>query len=887
MSVWSRIANVFRGERLNREIDEELESHLQEAIAEGRDPQESRRAFGSPLRMREQIRDVSLIPWLESLRSDAVFGWRQLKKHGVTSTAAILSLALGIGTCTAAFRLIDALLFRPLPIANAERVHVVAFQSPGPDGKIMTYDSSSFPMFQRMRAAARDDAELVAVSYTDRVDLTYGSDQEMEKENIQYVSGWMFNEFGLRPALGRVLNEADDQAPGAHPYAVLSYDYWTRRFGRDVNVVGRTFRISTSIYEIVGVVDRPFTGTETGTVTDIFIPTAMKNPGTLASPNHFWLRTFVLLKAGVGVEPVQDKLRVVFRAIQEERAKGFAGLPRQLITEFLKEKMILDSAVAGRSNLQREYKAALTVIAALVALVLLIVCANMANLMTAQAAARAREMALRVSIGAGRWRLVQMVLVEITLRAGLAAAIGVLFAWWSAPFVVSMINPSDDPVRLDLPADWRVLVFSVALSLVATLLAGMTPALQGSAVKVMSALKGGEDPHSRRRLIHGLIAAQVAFCFLVLLLTGLFVATSRRLSRQPTGFSSERILNLETATSQPQAQVFWDQVAEQLREVPGVETVAMTEWPMMSGESWIRNISVHSEQPSDVIADFLSVSPGWFDEMKIALLDGRDFRAVETYPPAAIVNQAFANQYFGGENPVGRTFQTVDSAGTRVDFQIVGFVRDARSRDNLRRPVRPTAYVPFHATDADGSLRPRNRGTFVVCTFSPDPAALAPLLRQEVPRARPEFRVSRIRTQLEINRAQTVRERLLATLATFFGFVALLLAGVGLYGVLHYSVLQRQREIGIRIAVGAQAGSIARLVTLDVLFMILLGTGVGLGLGSVCVRYIDSLFFQVKATDPAMLAFPMLAIFTGAVVAALRPVFQAVRIDPSTLLRAE
>lgn len=886
MSMWSRIRNVFRGDRLNREIDEEFESHIQEAIEQGRDPGDVRRAFGSALRQREESRDAKIIGWLDSMRADAIFGWRQITKTKVTSAAAILSLALAMGACTSAFRLIDALLFRPLPIANAERVYVVAFQG-GTEGKIMTYDSSSYPMFQRMRVAVKSDAELVAVSYADRMDLTYGSDQEMEKENVQFVSGWMFDAFGLRPALGRLFTEADDRTVGSHPYAVLSYDYWTRRFGRDPKIAGRTFRLENRVFEIVGVADGPFTGTETGTVTSIFLPMAMKNPHTLVSYSNFWLRSFVQLKAGVAVEPVQEKLRATFHTIQEERAKGFAGLPKPVLEEFFKEKMFLDSAVAGRSNLQREYKQALGVIGALVVLMLLIVCANVANLMTAQAAARAREMALRVSIGAGRGRLVQMVLVESALRACLAGVIGVLFAWWSAPFVVSMINPADNPARLELPADWRVLGFSVTLSLVATLLAGLTPALQASGVKIVSALKGGEDPHARRRLMHGLIAAQVAFCFLVLFLTGLFVTTLQRLSLQPTGFSAARILNLETATSQPQPQVFWDQVAEHLREVPGVESVAMTVWPMMSGESWVNDISIHGAPASKVFCDFLSVSPGWLEEMKIAFLDGRDFRVEETFPPAAIVNQSFANQYFNGENPVGKMFQTVDSSDKRVDFRVVGFVRDARSRDDLRRPIRPTAYVPFHQIDANGALEPRTRGTFVVRTASAVPLSLAPLLRQEVPKARPEFRVSNIRTQTEINQARTVRERLLATLAMFFGVVALLLASVGLYGVLHYSVLQRQREIGIRIAVGAPASVIARLVTVEVFLMVILGAIAGVVLGMTLVRYIESLFYQVKATDPMMLALPSLTILAATLLAALPAVIHAVRIDPITMLRVE
>jgi predicted permease len=888
MSLWTRIANVFRGDGLNREIDEELEAHLAEAIAQGRDAGEARRAFGSALRHREESRDMKVTVWLDSLRADIVFGWRQLKKNKVTSAAAILSLALAMGACTAAYRLIDALLLRPLPVAEPERLHVVAFEGTGADGKLMTYDSCSYPMFERMREAVKEQAELIAVSYEDRVDLTYGSDLEMEKEYLQYVSGRMFGSFGLRPALGRLFAESDDLVPGANPYAVISYDYWTRRFGQDPKVIGRTFRIGDTGFQIVGVTEKAFTGTETGTMTSIFVPLMMKNPRTLASSNNFWMRTFVQLKAGVAVEPVQEKLRAVFHALQEERAKTLAGMPEQRLKHFFDEKLLLEPAAAGRSNLQRDYKQALTILGALVALVLLIACANVANLMTAQAAARAREMALRVSIGAGRWRLVQLVLVESSLRAFLAAIAGGLFAWWAAPFVIGRLNPPDDPAQLILRADWRILGFGLGLSLLVTVLFGLAPALRASAVKPASALKGGEDPHSRRRLGHALIAAQVMFCFLVLFVAGLFVATFDRLSHQPTGFSAERVLNLETVTRVAQPPAFWDQVAEHLRSAPGVESVAIVGWPLMSGESWIGFISIHGAPASEVFSDFLSISPDWIDAMKIPFIDGRDFREEETFPPAAIVNQAFANQYFDGEDPVGKTFETVDSrTGTRVGFQIVGFVRDARSRDSMRLPIRPTAYVPFRSIDAAGALQPKNRGTFVVRTSAANPLALASLLRQEVPSARPEFRVNRVRAQVEINLARAVRERLLATLALFFAIVALLLAGVGLYGVLHYSVLQRRREIGIRMAVGAQAGGVVRLVTLEVFAMVVVGAVGGLALGMISARYVEALFFQVKATDLTMLAFPSLAILGVAVLAALRPALHAVRIDPASMLRVE
>ena len=334
---------------------------------------------------------------------------------------------------------------------------------------------------------------------------------------------------------GAPVHREDDLKPGAHPYAVLSYDYWTRRFGRDPKVVGRTFRMGNDLYEIVGVAPEPFTGTEPGTVTDIFLPTMM-HPAVERS-DWTWHRTLARLKPGVAVESVRQKLDAISRAFERERAKGFTGMSKQSIDNLLNQTVFLEPAAAGVSDLQNDYRRSLVALGVLVALVLLIACANVANLMTAQAAARAREMALRVSIGAGRWRLVQLVLVESAWLAFLAAAIGAFFAWWSAPFVVSRINPPDNPARLFLPADWRVLGFGLALTVGVTLLFGLAPALRASAVKPASALKGGEDPHSRRRLMHALIAVQVAFCFLVLFVAGLFVATFDRLSNRPTGFS--------------------------------------------------------------------------------------------------------------------------------------------------------------------------------------------------------------------------------------------------------------------------------------------------------------------------------------------------------------
>jgi putative ABC transport system permease protein len=884
MSLWSRISNVFREDRLNREIEEEFEAHIAEAVEQGRDPEGARRALGAVVRQRQQSHDVRVVGWLDSLRADVVFGWRQLKRNKVTSAAAILSLALAIGACAAAFRLIDALLLRPLPVAHPERLYVLSRQGMGFDNKPGTWDSWAYPDFQLMRAAAKGQAELIALSYANRSDVTYKTDEEMEKANLQYVSGGMFSTFEIEPALGRLFSENDDRNPGAAPFAVLSYDYWSRRFGRDPHVIGRTLHIGDGVYEIIGVSEKKFTGTEPGTIIDIFLPVMMHPSVTRSDSTPF--RALVVLNPGVAVEPFREKLAAVSHAFEVNRLSGETGLSQETLKNVLNNRVLMEPAPTGTSAMQREYRDALAALGGLVLMVLMIACANVANLMTAQASARAREMALRVSIGAGRWRLVRMVLVQSTLLAFLAAASGALFAWWSAPFVVSMINPPDNPARLVLPADWRMLGFGVGLTLVVVLLFGLLPALRASSVRPVCVLKGGDDPHSRQRLMHAMTALQVAFCFLVLFVAGLFVATFQRLSNKPTGFATDRILLLETTSRPAQSSLYWDQVAEDLREVPGVERVSQAAFPLLKGSNWNDSISINGGPPSVNLAYFLNISPGWLETMKIPLIDGRDFREMDTYPDAAIVNETFARMFLKDGHPIGRIFEKASDNGKRQHMRVIGVVRDAYY-SSLHGPILPVGYVPFHEMDAKGEMVPESDGTFIVRTASSNPLALASILRQRVSRARSGFHVSNIETQLEINQAQTIRERLLATLAFFFGAVALLLSGVGLYGVLNYSVQQQEREIGIRMALGAQIAHVVRQVTGGISVAVTTGVFAGLVCGLAVTRYIQSLLYQVRATDIVMLALPCSIILAVACTAAVPALLRAIHVDPSTMLRAD
>jgi predicted permease len=827
---------------------------------------------------------LSAAVWLDSLRADLIFGWKQIVKRKSTSAAAVLSLGLGIGSCIAAFRLIDALLLRPLPISGADRLFLIAKEGRGPSGDYRLSESCEYPLFQLMRSAVRDQAELIAVSYADRVDLTYSSDEEMEKAYRQYVSGSMFSSFALHPASGRLLTEADDKTLGAHPVAVISFDYWSRRFGRDPSVVGRKMRIGNDLFQIVGVGPERFTGTEPGTTIDVFIPTMM-NPLVVRS-DASWFRALALLKPDVSTDPLKAKLHAMTRSFNEQRASSWSGQTRQFLDRFLNQTVLLQPAGSGISGMQTNYRRSLIVLGVLVALVLFIACLNVANLMTAQAAARAREIALRISIGAGRLRVAQLVFAESLLLGVLASIIGCMFAWWSAPFIVSRINPSDNPARLFLPLDVRVIFFCIVLTFAVTFLFALVPALRASDIKPASALKGSDDPRSRRRLMLALVTAQVAFCFIVHFAAGLFVVTLDRLAHQSTGFSSERLLVLDIVTRQPQGQPIWDELAEHLRTVPGVDRVAMAGWPLLSGTGWNGFIWVNGE-PTEVLSYFLAVSPGWVDTMGLRFQDGNDLRPEDAHPKVAVINEAFVRQCFRGQTPVGRTFEKESGDGvTRDRFLVVGVVNDARYR-NMREPITPTAYVPFRQVSRAGVEQAKASAAFIVRSSQANPMTLASFLRREVSAARPEFRVSNVRSQLEINEQHTVRERLLAMLAVFFAALALLLAGVGLYGVLDYSVLQRRREFGIRIAIGAPARAITRLVTADVLVTVLTGGAIGLVIGIYLTGYISTLLYQVKATESSLLGTPAFAIALAALVAVLPAIIRSLRIDPAALLRAE
>ena len=810
-----------------------------------------------------------------TLAADFVVAGRRLRKSKATSAAAILSLALGIGACLAAFQLVNALFFRPLPIAGPDRLYALAHQEFPAGGAPTSGESWQRPVLLDMRDAVANQAAVISVSDVERVEITFRADREIERTQVQYVSGNMFDSFGLHAAAGRLLSERDDVEPGGHPVAILSHDYWSRRFAQDPGVIGRTFRMTnnltgTRIYQVVGVLGDGFIGTEPGKVVDIFLPATMH--WGISYPQWLLFRGLMHLRAGASASRVRDRLRATLRAFNETKA------------DRAEQVLEMEPADAGVSQMQKDYRASLGALSALVMLVLLIACANVGNLMLAQTAARTREMALRISIGAAPGRLGQLVLAEAAMIGLVGAGLGWCFARWAAPFVLARVNPPDNPARLSLTTDWRVLAFGFLLTCFVTALFGVVPALRASAARPAAALKGGDGRHSRGRWMRALIALQTAFCFLVLFAAGLFISTFDHLREQPNGFSSERILNIDIVNPTNEPSVLWDQVAEHLRDLPGVQAVAYADWPILDGQSFKFNaISINGGSPRETPAWFMNVSPGWFAAMEIPLLAGRDFNRTDLSPGVAVINEACARQFFGNENPVGKWFSGTAGWMSGQKFQIIGLVGNARYR-YLRQPVLPVAYTPFRRTEAKGTMQ---GGTLVVRTTASNPLALASVLRNEIPRTRPEFRVSDMRTQQELIESQTIRERLLTMLARFFGAVALLLAGVGLYGVLDYSVFQRRREIGIRLAVGAQPQRLAVQVTARFFWMVLAGAIAGFGLSMASVRCIEPLLYQVKPTGLSELLMPVLAIMSAGVIAALPAVVHAVKLDAARLLKAE
>jgi predicted permease len=893
MSWWTRLGNVTRTSRVDRELDEELQFHIDERIAalmaEGLTREEAtarvRRRFGNHLRWREQSRDVKLLPWLDSLLRDVRMGARMLWKHPAVTIAAVLSLSLALGASVAAFSLVDALILRPLPVRQPEQLIYLTFATNDSDGR--ERETFNDPTFTRLRDAGRGVVDLFAVSTQVIWPITFAGADDTERVRMQYVSGDSFERLGVSAAGGRLIQPSDDARPGASDVAVLSHAFWMRRFGGDGAVIGRTFTFNARQFEIVGVTASTFSGVEPGRPTDVWMPYASYNPRAFGNFDFNWFRIMGRVRDGVRVEQAQSVVQAAFTSVRRERAPyagaGPQGSP-EMRERYINTPLFLRGAANGPSPLRFEFQRSLWILAAIAALVLLIAGSNVANLFLARTVAREREMALRLSIGAGRGRLIQQMLIESALVAAAACALGLLFAAATAPTVVNMLAPADDPVYLDLRLDGRLLAFAAALTMLATGIFGLTPAIRASAVAPLTALKAGGRAASRAGIMRPFVAMQIAFGLMVLFVGGLLVVSFARLSGVNPGFATTDVLlmSIEMRQRMPpdlQRTAFFD-VIERVRNVPAVQSVSVAEYNAL-GRAWTHNIRVPGTERDWIESTMFPVAPNYFETMGIPLIAGRLFTQADMQPgagPQVIVNEAFAIRHFGARPAVGGTLATrfgPDSSPNAHD--VIGVVGNVRH--DLRKPAAPAVYIPM-----------RTGGTVIVRVAGDAAAAatrLGPRLRDEVHAVNPLLRATSIVPQATLVGQTLLRERLLALLSGFFALVGLVLAAVGLYGVLSYSVIQRTREIGIRVALGAQAHGIIRTVLADISGVTGAGALIGLAGGLYLSRFITSLLFEVTPFDFWSVALPVGLLLVAAALASALPALRATKVDPVIALRAE
>ncbi len=894
MSWLSRLANVVKRDRVADDLDEELRFHAAaraDALrAEGQSADEAavaaQRRLGDSVRLREASLDIKLLPWLDALWRDVAYGARMLRKDAVPSLAAAASLGLAMGACTAAFMLVDALVLRELPVREPGQLIYLALPPTDPS-QSREGTSFNYPLFERLRVAAGDRAELSVVGYQSRQRASFHDAPERDdRVQPQFVSGNFFTLLSVGPALGRVLGVADDRPAAPGRVAVLSHAFWQRRFGGDPSVVGRVFTLDRAQqYQIVGVAREDFAGVEPGVLTDVWMPATAFRPEALTSSNFQWFRVWGRLARGVTQEEIGQRLQPAFTQFRRERAASFsADAPEAERTRYINAPIVARSAANGPSFMRLDFERPLWVLAAIAGLVLLLACSNVANLLLARATARDREMALRLSIGAGRRRLVQQLLIESALLAGAACLLGAAFAGFAAPSIVRWLAPADAPAYLDLRFNGRVIAFMVLLGAAATTLFGLAPVVRASAASPIDALKTATGRQGARpRLVQRLVSAQVAFSVMVVFLAGLLLLTFERLAAVDTGFVADDLVLAEVETvnrvdPQTGKRGILD-LLERVRAVPGVVSASVSAWSLLQGREWFGAIRLPGRGQDGRDVYFLEVSPGFMQTMGIALHAGRDFSAhdAETVEPdTAIVNEAFARAFFRGRGVLGQRFERAGAQNAFVSQEIVGLAQDAKYTD-LRADAPPTVYLP---------LRGRREAVLQLRTGL-RPEAVAPFVRAEAARSTPALVVTEFTLQSTLVDNAMLKERLLARLSGFFALVSLALAAIGLYGVMSYSVVQRTREIGIRLALGARQRIVVSQVLRGIAAHTLIGIAGGMVGGLYLARFMRTLLYEVEPMDPVSLLLPILGLLIVGTLAGVVPARRAACVDPIAALRDE
>ncbi len=881
----SRLFALFRRTRLDRELDDEVRFHLDglesELHARGLSPEEARlaarREFGAVESMKETYRDQRGLRWLHEIAQDLRIGLRGLRKNPGFAAAAVLSLALGIGVNAVIFSLFHALLLQQLPV---QRPHeLVSLYRTGGWGK----GYMSFPLYQDLQNQTDVFDGVLARS---SVMKTRMGGERAEFVGLEYVSGNYFSVLGVRAAAGRVLSNADSKARGVSPVAVLSYDAWRNRFGLDAGIVGRTIVIDERPFTVVGVAQPVFRGVETECAAEVWVPLTMSRVA-FEHPGSYWLWALARRKPGVPDEKIAAAVNTV---VSRYLAFHYGSLPESGSKHMAMEQRIeVRPGGLGISLMREEFEKPLRLLMAAVLLVLLVACANVAGLLLARGAARRREMALRLSLGAGRWRLVRQWLTESAILAAAGAALGWAFAALVTPPAARLLPGIRETDALPAGAGGAVLMFVAAAAALSAILFGVVAGLGSTAVETAPALREGGAGAVGGRLRVGvrraMVVAQVALSVVLVVTAGLFGRSLAELRALDLGFHNYGVLtfHLDAPKSYSAAdrKALPGRFLDRVRVIPGVISASAGFPGPYQGGSYSGDVFVPDVGSGAVRADVArqTVYPRFFEAIGCPLLSGRDFtdRDRPGSRKVAVVNQAFAEEFLGGQDPVGRVVGL--NFDGPAEIVIVGAVRNMR-HDDIRTPAVPVIYIPQLQEQSSTSFQ------YLVRAGIPERDLLR-LLRHEVAALDPGLAIGQPQTvQSRIDRS-VFRERMLAGLGLSFGVLALALAVIGLYGVVAYVVTLRTAEIGVRIALGAQPAGVLWMVLREALLMVAAGVLIGGPASLAAARMARTLLFGVRPQDPAVICFSIASLLAAGLCAGILPARRAAAIDPVQALRTE
>jgi predicted permease len=826
---------------------------------------------------------------------DLRYALRVLRRSPLFTAVAVLSLALGIGANAAIFTLINQLILQELPVNHPEQLVLLTARGKH-YGSNQGPNMLSYPMYRDFR----DKNRVFSGMFARRgVTLSISTEGRTELAAGEFVSGNYFPVLGVGAAVGRVLTASDDLIQGANPYAVLSYRYWKTRFNGDTRVVGSKIVIDGYPFTIVGVSAARFDGIAPGYSPQIRIPITMYDTFSdlfkpLNDRRDRFVQVFGRLKPGVSMAQAKASLQPLFHQTIEMEVKmaAFSKASDYSKNQFLRMWMDTLPASKGKSQLREQFQAPLLALMAIVALVLLIACSNLANLLIARASSRQKEIALRLALGAGRGRLIRQLLVESVLLSGIGGIAGLALAVFIDKALISYLPAGTTPVTLSGAPDWTVLGFTGLVSLLTGVLFGLAPALQATRPELAPTLKdqatnvvGGAAVFLRKTLV----VAQVALSLLLLAGAGLFIESLRNLKDLKPGFETQNLLTFEvdptlTGMKPPQVASYYRQLLERLRAIPGVTSACTAVMALIAGNEWdnwvtIEGYTARADERPDPHMQF--ITPGFFETLRIPILRGRDFtpRDDKGAKMVAIVNAKFVRRYFPHSDPIGRHIGMGNDPGTKTDIEIVGVAGDTKYED-MRTPIPEEVYQPYNQQkfSLDVNVYVHTRG---------NPGDMFATVRQAVRQVDPNVPLYDMRTLTDQVDQALVTERLMALLSAVFGGLATLLAAMGLYGVMAYVVARRTREIGIRMALGANRGSVLWLVLREVLLLAAIGVTIGLASTWGLTRLIESQLFEIKPSDPSTLAAAALGIAAVALLAGYLPARRATGIDPTQALRFE